>query len=453
MNTKIKLILILAIPIIFIGSWLYILISFLHWNPSNKLKAEITNQYSTNKSTKNQKSINKISAKNHSINTWWKNINTEKNKKLNIIKVYIPSRFNLIWRKKIKKNLLKQKILVKIVSYPYNTKKILKDLALKKIDIALINTDDNEKLYPLSYKIKLWKNLDTFINFIFYDYISWNYINFIPYCIDPLVSLVKKNINIPNTNPKTIINYFFKNVEKIWPLTINFWISSLITKLFLEKNLYPSEIYKYNLYSFLLITNFSKDINFLKTIINWTDTKNIKLFDTKKYLKYKSILSKKNTICKYNYEVCLVKYKITKISFIPLSLMNLTKTNYYKIYLFPTNSSNIYPVLWWNFLVNKKSKNIIPALKFINEYIKQWLNYNYQLRNNCLSAFNNIYEKQKTNPKYTNIITYEENFFLLKNTSYKIEKLLKNTKILEVFKNSYSIEGFFDNFDIWNYLY
>jgi hypothetical protein len=67
------------------------------------------------------------------------------------------------------------------------------------------------------------------------------------------------------------------------------------------------------------------------------------------------------------------------------------------------------------------------------------------LRNNCLSAFNNIYEKQKYIEKYSAFTNYEENFVLLTDTEEKLNNIFRNTKFLDAIEGKYSFKALYNN--------
>jgi hypothetical protein len=207
------------------------------------------------------------------------------------------------------------------------------------------------------------------------------------------------------------------------------------------------------LYSIIFQTTLTQNSNPIKIITNRTDNSKFQLFNTIKFIKYKLILSKKNKNCEKWPDICLANIWKIKILFWPLSNLDISNTYFSDKNKIINWKITNFPYYWWNvyfvkgrwFIINKKSKNKIAALKFVNEYIKQWLNWNFKLWPNTLSAFNNIYEKQKLNLKYSKITQYEDYFELLINTENKIKEIFRNTKFLNAIEGKYSLNWLLDS--------
>lgn len=451
MSAKQKLLFILSIPIVFIIAWWYVIISLINWK--NSKASILEHQYKTwNIAIKKTSSILTGSTTN---NDTTKNKNNKKQtQKYTLLTVFIPKYFQNNWRKPIIKNLKKEKIIVRFVDYNSN-KLLLKNLALWKTDIALIDLDNLSKYKPFIDKIN-FKNPDqisTIFNFLFNDYVTNDNFTIIPFAIDPLVTFVPKQINLEEIKFENIFKFFFLNPKYRNKLDVNIWLDPLVWKLFLAKRKQPFENFYDILYSILFQSAIIQNTKPIKTILQRSTNKNFLLFDSLKFIKYKITLGKRIKNCNKWTDICLTNLWKIKILFWPLSYLDISNTilaeknkiSNRKIYNFPYYWWNVYFIKWRGLIVNKKSHHKIQALKFINEYIKQGLNWNFKLWPNIFSAFNNIYEKQKLNLKYSKLINYEDYFELLTDTNKKMEYIIKNTKFLDVISWKYSLNGLFNN--------
>ena len=439
-NYKLKIAILIWIPVILLSLWWLALLNILF---SNKNKTSILEASPKKQTSINQNNHHNIPNKKD--NNTSKNISSSKNKsptkknKITILNIYLPKKFKTLWFKKIKENLRKRNIIIKI-NTNLNDNQLLRYLAVGKIDIALIPSTKLSKFKAISYNITFNNriNLNSIFHFIFNNFLNSNSAWRIPYCIDPSATLVSPDINIQTTKLSNIKNYFLTYPNKITKITVNIWLDNIITKIYFNKNKYPYENFADSLYMFIYYSVLWENPNIISTIINWSTNKYIKLFSSINLIRY----SNKYKSCKDNLDICLWKSRKTKIIFGFLSDINYLKTR--KANIFPNENTNIYFVKWRWFIINKKTKNLTQALIFINEYLKQWTNGDYQLWNNCLSAFNNIYERQKFINKYVPFTNQEENFVLLTNTTEKLKSIFKKTKFLDAILWKYSLKALYE---------
>ena len=95
----------------------------------------------------------------------------------------------------------------------------------------------------------------------------------------------------------------------------------------------------------------------------------------------------------------------------------------------------------WNEKINLNNK-------FFSEYISESMEWNDTFRNNTLSAISNIYEKQKNNKLFENIITNEKNFYIFSGHIDIQNELINDWKTIPMLEWNYSTQSY-----IWNFNY
>lgn len=183
------------------------------------------------------------------------------------------------------------------------------------------------------------------------------------------------------------------------------------------------------------------------------DTEKISLEYKYSFVKLKQLyetIQKRDENCKTFPAICLLSYNFGDIKFWFISDLDIlntyfsTNTNQFTLWNF-SNSTNTYPVKWRLFVVWSGNENINLANEFFKEYIRQWIENNTWLRNNTLSAINNIYNIQKTQDKYQEIIKNENNFELIYENINLQEEFIKDTNTIEMLKWNYNAELYLKN--------
>ena len=297
--------------------------------------------------------------------------------------------------------------------------------------------------------INIWENPKPYFHSLFNDIISVNNNKFIPYSIDPIITIVKPNTNILD-NWSNIFSYttlWTQNKKYAMPLMRWIWKNDIRL---IEKLSWPFENYFDILYIQIMQIKENNVISELKSML---DNENMSLEYNYKFANFKQlyeIIQKRDENCKTFPAICLMSYGFWDIKFWFLSdfdilnkLFSKNKNNF-EIRDF-NNSANIYPVKWWVFVVPKNNENINLANEFFKEYLNQSIENNTGLWNNTLSAVNNIYNIQKNDSIYQNLILNENNFKLMYESINLQEEFLKNTNTIEMLKWNYSPELYLKN--------
>ena len=159
-------------------------------------------------------------------------------------------------------------------------------------------------------------------------------------------------------------------------------------------------------------------------------------------LLYESI-GKKNENCKTFPAICLMSYNFWDIKFWFLSDLDILEKyftnnkNSFEISNF-NNTITSYPVKWRVFVVPKWSEKINLANEFFKEYLKEWVNGNENLWWNTLSAITNIYDIQKQEDKYKEILINENKFRLMYENINLQEEFVKDSKNINLLKWDYN---------------
>jgi len=355
----------------------------------------------------------------------------------------------------------------------FNTEfeKIAKKLETKEIKVTFRTIDNfsqyydiikswlnNDDIYLLpSNRIKwleleninIWENPKPYFHTLFNEIISVNNNKFIPYSIDPVVTITKPNVKSLE-NRSSIFSYTtLWTQSKKYAMPLIRWIGKNDIRL-LEKLDWPFENYFDILYLSIIQIKENDNIAELK---NMLDTEKMSLDYKYNFATFKQlydIIQKRDENCKTFPAICLMSYGFWDIKFWFLSDFDVLETyfsknkNNFEMQNF-SNSESSYPVKWWIFIVPKNNENINLANEFFREYLKQSMENNTGLRNNTLSAVNNIYHIQKQQTEYKNIISSENNFKLIYENINLQEEFLKNTNTLELLKWNYNPELYLKN--------
>ena len=364
------------------------------------------------------------------------------------ISLIIPWFFENEWFYDLADKLLENNISVSIEQidwYAQYETKIKNDL--KDYDIALIPTS---RLNGLDIQnISIWENIRPYFNEIFSDVMESNVNKFIPFSIDPAMTLYQ-NIT-PQESRKEMFSYsLLRKVSKKNAMPIIWWFDTMSIKLFENENT-PFENF-----TELLVLQLKqiKDAWDNQELSYMLDTSNITSKNNYSYTNLKKIvelLSNQNKYCELFPATCVMRYWYSDIKFWFLSDFDILEKYFPgKITLYAwkfTNSNESYPVKWRVFVVpNWWNTNTNLTNEFFSKYISESINWNINLRNHTLSAITNIYDNQKKDSFFENIITNENNFYLFNNSIGLQNKLINDWKTIKMLESKYSTNSYLSNF-------
>ncbi len=297
--------------------------------------------------------------------------------------------------------------------------------------------------------INIWENPKVYFNKVFNNILSINENKFIPFSIDPALSIRKNNIKVW-LNREDLFSYTaIREQNKTYAMPIIRWIWKNDIRL-LERLDEPFENYFDIIYLQLNQIKKSKNISELK---NMLDIEKISLDYKYNFATFKQLyetIQKRDENCKLFPAICLMSYNFWDIKFWFLSDFDILDTyfsknkNSFKMQSF-TNSTTSYPVKWRIFVVPKWNEKINLANEFFKEYIKEGIANNTGLRNNTLSAINSVYNVQKQQEIYWKIMQNENNFELIYESINLQENFIKDSKNLDLLKWNYSPELYLRN--------
>lgn len=272
----------------------------------------------------------------------------------------------------------------------------------------------------------IWVNEDItpYFDAVFSKYISGESTTFIPYAIDPLITIISDtNTTLPNT-PLTfkdiasfIVEQWAKNKIRI-PLVR--WIDKNDKRL-LEQ--WGESFPNYFLITYTLINE----------ILAWWDSNDLNIFENtindpsisrRTYANFKltfSKLLKKNKYCVTFPDICIIAYNLWDSKFGFLSDIAIQKKYFGwsgqittpMFYGFPVTTGG-YKVRWRWFVGDQNSKNDENMRIFLREYLAAGVQNTIPLWEDTLSAFNTIFDIQKIQKKYEPILQFQSVFSLMR---------------------------------------
>ena len=397
--------------------------------------------------------------------TWniltWENMTWNLQKTWQIIKneivVMIPKWFFNDWFEQLSKQIFQQTwILVRYQKMENlaEYKKYLIENQTWSVDIYLLPSD---WLKNFSWKnINLWEDIKPYFHSIFAEFINDNKIWFVPYSIDPLVTFVNKNSAYSQDviDTKNLFSYVVSwKRSKSMAIPFLFGAGENDVKL-LEKN--QESFPDYFTFWYNLIYQFKKWKNtiwlnsFFDTINFNSDYK----WDLLEFKKLVINIAKRNPNCKDHPSICLFSYRFADIIFGFVSDQNIINNftwwgiwlDNVSIYNFPISSDDYKIRAWW-FVVDDDSLHDNQVDYFLKMYIKTSILNSLPLWDNNLSAFNNIFQIQKIQKRYENILKYESKFSLMYNEINLQENFIKKTNLINLLKWGYKTDLFLNNLD------
>lgn len=320
----------------------------------------------------------------------------------------------------------------------------------KDADVILLPTDILR--WQAFERINLGEDITPFFDWVFSELLKTR-ADFLPFSIDPLITLYDKNININNTETSSLISYvlFWKEKTKnTMPILWGIWNNDL---LFLKQNKEVFENYFSILYHLLYWFIANEDIQGLKSFIELDKTTN-NTYNTKKLLSLKNSLIKQNNYCETYPAICVFALDYADIKFWFLSDLDIInkhfdETNITNISInsFPNfEKTDKYKIRGWWFVSpsSNNGKNELRTL-FFYEYLKWAINDDYNIFKNLytLSAIAN--NNKKYSIIYKNLLRFHNKYNLIFNSLDTQQNFLSQTKTLNVLEWNYSIEKFVDN--------
>lgn len=292
--------------------------------------------------------------------------------------------------------------------------------------------------------IYLGENIKPYFIQIFQDILSERDNTFIPYSLDPFVTMTKIWISDVDTWAKLFSYTTLWSQNKAYAMPIIWWIWSSDIEL-LKNMTWPFENYFDILYRQIELIK-KKHSN--TELNNMLDVEKIDLWFKYNYESFYNIYSrliKSNSYCEYYPAICMFAYNFGDIKFgfisdfdilekyFPESLNNFTALQF-------TNSDIEYPTRWWWFVIPKWNKNKNLSIKFLWAYISDAVDGDMSLWWNTLPAINNVYDAKKSGILYKNIMNYENKFILYLESVNLQNRFVKDTKNINLLQWFYSPE-------------
>lgn len=453
--------------------WWYALLFFLWWNNSDINDLWSASILWTNEtwftwdnldddSTQTISQLTWQESINDLVNTWSTILIDENSQANNNVYLHMPAIFSSFNLNKFKTKYEAKNDVVLIIKTYDDINEYYKSLSKylswtnSNIDIFMIPTTQLNNYTSFAYKLQFAQNN---VSWLFNRIFSWlvdndNY-TFIPYSIDPFVTIAKSWLydeDKPLTLSKIKETVLTSNQSWWFKIKFLFWIGLkewFLLKVWKE----PFEDYFAIMYNLLFQSSLTSNQSILKTFLDFADPKTFNVWSSSKFNNLVNIHQNKNNKCELYKKVCLMSNNNADAFFGFLSDLDVYQTYFtnWKVRADDLIVHNFiqewqsYMVKWRWFLINKNSNQIRNSVLFINDYIQESVEGNALLWWNTLSAFNNIFDKQKMNSKFKNIINYSPNFYLL-SSSWELQKSFMNwTKIFEVIKWTYNLDLFLTN--------
>ncbi|MFA7284909.1 MAG: hypothetical protein WC004_03745 [Candidatus Absconditabacterales bacterium] len=454
MNPKLKLTLVLGIPVIGVALWVFSLLRLL--GPED-VATDITGGQSGDVVTD---IVLPASSGTTVVTTGLSQTGFVKPTVAKSIKVAMPIwLYNEPGRRPIINKLAQQSIKLQIVTNPWSKKydEFVAELftgGATGVDIVLTDTTHLESLGQYAGSFGFSQDISSLFHYVFSSYLKNIDYTFVPFGIDPLVTYAKTPLidNPQSIDRDTIVNNSITDIDlkRIqFQIPILFGVSSLDMSLLKGKK----EVYEgYRDILASVVYQSSNRTELIDLIKQYSsDTLEIKIWDFAKYKRLLEKLKERSEKCDVYPKMCFIYYKLTNFAFGYLSDVEIINQYMgqtdYTVYNFPV-SSNVYPVKLWGRVVNKANYDKLVKVDadgvslagvFFQEYIAQATNGNHYLRPTLFSAFNAVLTTQETDLNRRYVSQYKNkwqtNPILLK-TDEQLEQfvaLLKGDYDLEVF--------------------
>lgn len=444
--------------------WLIWSLSYLFKNTAETTKQNTTtSDQNTKVNTRIDTEINTEINTNVNANNNNANNNNNNNKTLKILMpwLFFNEAFIKMWEE-IKK---KEKITINyqsIENLEDYKNYIQKNITGNNFDIFLIPMDWIKSLETKQQlkKIPLTEDSINYMHPLFTKYLDKkNTYTLIPYALDPLVSFIAKSSDLQTKNRsmgKTLAYLSIAPTEKAIGLPVLRWISKNDIRL-LEQNKGSFPNYFSILYNLLYQFQANKDSKSIDAMLQLSTFDSKQKRDYVKFILLVKKIQKRNQYCEIYPDTCLFAYKFADIKFGYLSDL-IIWNKYFKnsnrtiqdidIVNFPISSQD-YKVRWRAFVINNNTNDNKDASinTFVNYYLKAWVTNQYALWDNIRSADNTVFDFQKSQKKYKNILQYEKNFSLIYAGRELQQDFLKKTQTIKLLKEEITSEKYLENLD------
>lgn len=364
------------------------------------------------------------------------------------LKVLVPEFLANSWFDNIGKKLQEQWINVDF-SYATDMKSLKLEILqwMKNYDLYLI---PSSWILGLNIEwIYLGENIKPYFIPIFQTVISESENTFIPYSLDPFITMTKVWVSDVDTWSKLFSYTTLWSQNKAYWMPIIWWIGNSDIEL-LKNGTWPFENYFDILYWQLQLIK-KKHSN--TELNNMLDVEKIDLSFKYNYESFYNIYSrliKTNPYCEYYPAMCMFAYNFGDIKFGFISDLDIFEKyfpesyNNFVVSQF-TNSDIEYPTRWWWFVVPKGNLNKNLSIKFLETYISDAVDGDSSLRWNTLPAVNNMYDTKKSNILYKSIMNYEDKFVLYWENINLQDKFINDSKNINLLQGFYSPEVYINS--------
>ena len=359
------------------------------------------------------------------------------------LKILVPNFLANSWFENIAKILQWEWIDVSF-SYATDMNKLKLEVMQWMADYDLYIIPSNWILWLNLEWIYLGENIKPYFIPIFQDMLSEYENTFIPYSLDPFVTMTKIWISDINTWAKLFSYTTLWSQGKAYAMPIIWWIWNSDIEL-LKSGTWPFENYFDILYWQIELIK-KKHSN--TELNNMLDVEKIDLWFKYNYESFYNIysrLTKSNSYCEYYPAVCMFAYNFGDIKFGFISDFDILDKYFPEAWnnfvaLEFTNSDIEYPTRWWWFVIPKWNKNKNLSIKFLWVYIADAVDGDLSLRWNTLPAINNMYDTKKSGILYNNIMNYEDKFILYLDDINLQDNFANNSRNINLLQWFYSPE-------------
>lgn len=290
--------------------------------------------------------------------------------------------------------------------------------------------------------IYLWENIKPYFTNVFQDDISSEKNTFIPYSLDPFITITKPWISNVQTWSQIFAYIMLWTQNRAYSFPILWWTTNDDIEL-VQAWKEPFENYFDILNQQLKLIKDKHSSAELNSMLDTDKVDILNRYSLSSFENLYNLISKNNTNCTDFPWDCIMSYGFTDIKFGFLSDFDIfdryftEKDNNFAISSF-TNTENAYPVRWWWFIAPNGNKNINLSTEFLKQYLITANEWNIQLWWNTLPAINNVYEEKKLDTKYSNILSREWIFYIIDWNLDAQDNFVWDSKNLDVLRWVYS---------------
>ena len=359
------------------------------------------------------------------------------------IQIIVPPFIDEAVLQSLRKEIFKTKKVTANIQVPrtrHTYEEMIKEqYATPSVDIIMLPTDRINSFDQRGIHIPLKKPLAPLFHPLFEPLINHSEATFIPYALDPYVTLHQQNINFTSTpiSLARIQNTLLTLTTQPNTVPFLFGITKAdITLLSQDKQAYPGYL--------SLLIRFIEQAKILR------NTYVIEFFldtsprNTVKFLKQVKGISEQEPRCTAFPVVCHLAHKKSSIAFGKLSDIDqwyitfpeAMKDTPFTFSNFPV--SKWYPVTGWWFMVSKKSSYLDESGARIQGYIQTALEKNAPLWGTIFSAYNYRFQQQKRETQYIPLKLVFSEFDLVIWSLEDQDFHLHDTQLLPMLEGTYS---------------